>query len=238
MIGKTFWEQRYSAAEALGYSLEPCNNPPCQWANNADQCQSSDRLGEMMCWRTARVGGRRKTTAMFLCRGCLHWAFTRENMNVRLQTYHEALPDFATTPFEYGDIVRAPVPLMAAPATPVPPPPTGSTSGAGNPPPAATAATGAPVATIGQPSEPSLFVVQRIDQLGERITALQDRVVELANRVTFVSATLLQGLERRIAALEQNAGLDASPPRFDATGPASPPPGASPPVPLATENFQ
>ena len=129
-------------------------------------------------------------------------------MNVRLQTYHEALPDFATTPFEYGDIVRAPVPLMAAPATPVPPPP-----------PAATAATGAPVATIGQPSEPSLFVVQRIDQLGERITALQDRVVELANRVTFVSATLLQGLERRIAALEQNAGLDVSPPV------ESPPPG-------------
>ena len=205
--------------------MKPRNNPPCHWANDAAQCQSSDKLGEVMCWRTARVGGRRKTTAMFLCGGCLHWAFTQENMNVWLQSYQEALPDFATTPFEHGDIVRAPVPLMAAPATPVPPPP-----------PAATAATGAPVApvaTIGQPSEPSLFVVQRIDQLGERITALQDRVVELANRVTFVSATSLQGLERRIAALEQNAGLDASPP-----APASPPPGASPQVPLATENFQ
>ncbi len=130
-------------------------------------------------------------------------------MNVKLQTYEEALPDFATTPFEYGDIVRAPIPLMAAPAIAVPPPPTGSTSGAGNQPPAATVA---PVATYG-PSEPSLWrVVQRIDQLGERLTALQDRVVELANRVTFVSATLLQGLERRIAALEQNAGLDVSPP--------------------------
>ena len=166
MIGQTFWEQRYSAAEALGYSLKPCNNPPCQWANNADQCQSSDKLGEVMCWRTARVGGRKKTTAMFLCRSCLRWAFTQENMNVKLQTYEEALPDFATTPSEYGDIVRAPGALMAAPATAVPPPPTGSTSGAGNQPPAATAATAAtaaPVATYG-PSEPSLFVVQRTDR--------------------------------------------------------------------------
>ncbi len=140
-------------------------------------------------------------------------------MNVKLQTYEEALPDFAATPCEYGDIVRAPIPLMAAPAIAVPPPPTGRTSGAGNQPPAATAATVAPVATYG-PSEPAYWrVVQRIDQLGERLTALQDRVVELANRVTFVSATLLQGLDGPIAALEQNAGLDVSPPV------ESPPPG-------------